>query len=394
MNTDNNKKDLPKLPYGQGSFFYQKDLIGYRKRIKFDDDTFETKTVYAKTTKECMEKMLSYEKTAKKKEFNARNKPLYLAMYDWVEEVKKPMLKSQSYDRLNSIIKNQIEYSKIGHFKYQSITTEELQDLIKELNTQKYSHSTIKKVYDALNAFYKYISVKDKTDNPMSLVVMPREENVITKTKTITWLEEDDINKFIKECDAKWNTGNPKYQGGNAIAANIYLGLRGGELLALQWKDIDFDDNTIFIYKTLIEARRSNKTVFEIQESTKRNNNRYVPINSKARALLLKHKEQSIFTEDDDYVISTRNRKTTTIKNLNDTIKKICENAETTVNPKKVSSHTIRHTCASLYFRKGVQIEIIAKILGHSVEVCRKTYLHFVEEQLKQAASKIDVIEI
>lgn len=205
MNTDNNKKDLPKLPYGQGSFFYQKDLIGYRKRIKFDDDTFETKTVYAKTTKECMEKMLSYEKTAKKKEFNARNKPLYLAMYDWVEEVKKPMLKSQSYDRLNSIIKNQIEYSKIGHFKYQSITTEELQDLIKELNTQKYSHSTIKKVYDALNAFYKYISVKDKTDNPMSLVVMPREENVITKTKTITWLEEDDINKFIKECDVKWN---------------------------------------------------------------------------------------------------------------------------------------------------------------------------------------------
>ena len=58
------------------------------------------------------------------------------------------------------------------------------------------------------------------------------------------------------------------------------------------------------------------------------------------------------------------------------------------------SSHTLRHTCASLYFRKNVQIEIIAKILGHSVDVCRKTYIHLVEEQLKHAASQIDVIEI
>ena len=39
-------------------------------------------------------------------------------------------------------------------------------------------------------------------------------------------------------------------------------------------------------------------------------------------------------------------------------------------------------------------IEIIAKILGHSVDVCRKTYIHLVEEQLKYAASQIDVIEI
>ena len=45
-----------------------------------------------------------------------------------------------------------------------------------------------------------------------------------------------------------------------------------------------------------------------------------------------------------------------------------------------------------LYFRKNVQIEIIAKILGHSVEVCRKTYVHFVEEQLKNAASEIEVM--
>ena len=148
------------------------------------------------------------------------------------------------------------------------------------------------------------------------------------------------------------------------------------------------------MYKTLIEASENGKTKFVVQKSTKRNNVRYVPLNSKAKELLLKHKQDSKFTNPSDYIISTRNRKTSTLKNINDTVKAICKNGELTV--KTASSHSLRHTCASLYFRKNIQIEIIAKILGHSVEVCRKTYIHFAEEQMKNAASQIgiDVIEL
>ena len=136
-------------------------------------------------------------------------------------------------------------------------------------------------------------------------------------------------------------------------------------------------------------STQKGKTQFVVQKSTKRDNVRYVPLNSKAKELLLKHKKISQYNSPSDYVISTRNRKTSTLKNINDTVKAICKNGELEVQ--NASSHSLRHTCASLYFRKNVQIEIIAKILGHSVEVCRKTYVHFVEEQLKNAASKIDI---
>jgi site-specific recombinase XerD len=59
------------------------------------------------------------------------------------------------------------------------------------------------------------------------------------------------------------------------------------------------------------------------------------------------------------------------------------------------NTHILRHTCASLYFRAGVPIEMICAILGNTREVCEKTYIHFVEEQLKDAAAKmVPVIEL
>lgn len=386
---------LPKLPYGEGSMSIRKDgVIMYRKNIKLDYTTVQ-KCVYGKTVKEVIQKMKSEEEALKYTNQSSQIKEtLCDAMYYWAEHTKRQTLKKQSYDRLCGTIKNQIENSEIGHYRYQSITSDEIQLLIENLNNKNYSKSTIKKTYDCLNEFYRFMAIKYKIDNPMLLVSMPIQDNINAEEKEIVWFENEDIIKFCQEADKKWNTGNPKYQGGNALAANIYMGLRGGELLALQWEDIDFEKNVVHVYKTLIEARENGKTKFIVQQSTKRNNVRYVPLNSKAKELLLKHKKNSKFTNSSDYVISTRNRKTSTLKNINDTVKAICKNGELIVH--NASSHSLRHTCASLYFRKNIQVEIIAKILGHSVEVCRKTYIHFVEEQMKNAASQIniDIIEL
>lgn len=400
-------KELPKLPYGQGTFFYHTNSIGYRKRIKSKDGSYINKTIYGKTTRECMDKMQEFEKSFKKSEFYAANQSLLDAMNEWVENVKAPTLKSQSLTRLRSTVKNQIGNSDIGRFRYSTIKSDEIQAVITSLNNDEYSHSVIKKTYDALNDFYRYVSAKDKIDNPMLLVTMPTISNVQAETKAIEFFEQSDIDKFIAECDVKYHTGTYKYRYGYALAANIFLGMRMGEYLALQWKDIDFTNNTIYICKTLIEEKNPEyddnnialmrekgikKVRFTVQYSTKKSKNRYIPINSKARELLIKHRNISEFIKPDDYVISTRNGKTSTIKNMSETIRTMEISAETDVQA--YGSHVLRHTCASLYFRAGVPIETICQILGNTREVCEKTYVHFIEEQLKEAASKIEIIEI
>ena len=401
------KEILPKLPYGQGSFSYHREKIQFRKRLEDINGNKVSKVVTCDTVRECLEEMNKIERNLMKQKAIENNKTLASAMYDWLNNIKKNTLKPQSFKRLQSTIKNQIDSNLIGGFPYQTIESNNIQDLLNDLNNEEFSHSTIKKTYDCLNDFYRYISAKDKIDNPMLLVTMPTVSNIKKETKTVEFFEQSDIDKFIEECSVKFKTGKLKYKYGYAIAANIYLGMRAGELLALQWKDIDFEKNTIYICKTLIEVNNLEydeeqpelmkekgikKVKFVVQQSTKKSKNRYVPINSKAKALLELHKQNSQYTEQDDYVISTSNRKTTTIKNLSDTIKAIEINAET--DTQSSGTHVIRHTCASLYFRKGVPIETICTILGNTREVCEKTYIHFIEEQLKEAASKIDIIEM
>ena len=379
-------KKLAKLPRGEGSFNYRANgSVEFKKYVHVDNGTVRL-VVYGKTEQACMEKMRQKESKVKEKSHFVSTELLGEALIEWVNKVKKNTLKKQSYDRLIGTAK-QIGKADIGHHFYTDIGAVELQDYIQSLIDKRYSWSTIKKSYDILRAFYRYASARDQFRDPMLLVVMPRRINVKVEAKEIQWFEEDDIKKFTDACEARWNTGRLKNKYSYALAANIYLGLRGGELLALQWQDIDFDAGTVYISKTLIEYRKNGKTHFEVQESTKRDKNRYVPMNSKAKDFLLKHKKECKFTEPTDYVICTTNRKTTTLKNISDMIRNIEEEAGTKV--RAYNSHILRHTCASLYFKKGVSIETICAILGNTREVCEKTYIHFAEEQLKNAASRI-----
>lgn len=393
---------LPKMPYGEGSMSLRSDgTVMYRKRI--GNPKIE-KTVYDATPQGCIKKMKELEEKLKTSNIDdSSDKTILLdAMNNWLENVKKPTLKSQSYTRLKSTIKNQIGTSPIGHLRYISIDVNQIQNLINELNDKRYSHSVIKKTYDALNDFYHYESIKNKINNPMLLVVMPTNSNINAETRTIDFFEKEDIKKFINICDLKYHTGAYKFKYGYALAANIYLGMRMGEYLALQWKDINFDNNTIYINKTLIQENNPdydvnnpqlmkkkgiNKVRFVVQLSTKKSKNRYIPINDKARQLLLQYKKIAQYIEPDDYVISTQNRKTSTIKNISDVIKAMEKEAET--NVQSCGTHVLRHTCASLYFRAGVPIETICAILGNTREVCEKTYIHFIEEQLQSAAQQM-----
>ncbi len=397
---------LPVLPYGEGSMYMRNDTVLYKKTITLPNGKKVRKVISGQNPKQCLEKMKQFEEEIKNSKTPSSHIVLIDGIISWLENTHKDTVKPQTYRRLVGTATNQIEPSPIGHMRYQEITGDEIQSLLNYLNQKEYSHSTIKKTHDLLNSFFRYVSEKDSFDNPMRLVTMPKISNIKAESKEIAWLEEDEIDRFVKACDTQFNNGLLKFKYGYILAANIYLGMRGGELLALKWKDIDLEKNTIYVCKTLIEAtnpeydtndtaemRRQGikRTLFSVQENTKTSKNRYVPINSKARELLVKYRNNCQYTDPEDFVISTSNRKTNTLKNLSDAIKAI--EAEAEIN-KPCNTHILRHTCASLYFRKGVPIEVICQILGNSREVCEKTYVHFVEEQLKEAASKIDVIEI
>lgn len=396
---------IPKLPYGEGSIVVSSDgkRLVYAKRI-----SGKRKYVYGTTVKEVLQKMREKDKDSQKEQFKTKTITLNLALRDWLINTKQPTLKPKSYDRLECTIKNQIEKFNIGKIRYQEVKSNDIQKHIQELVSREYSWSTIKKTYDALNDFFRDKTInKEIEHNPMLIVKMPSKENVLKPIKEIEFFDDEDIKKFTDEASKLMLTQNrPKYQLGFIFIAWIYLGMRVGELIALRIKDVDMVNKTILINKSigrvinrdydesnpeLMKKKKITKYI-DKEGSTKNYATRILHMNNKAYEYMQQHLKYSNHKNSDDYLIATRDGGVNNIKNITDRLKGIEVKAGTKVQGG--ATHVLRHTCASLYFRQGVQVEIIASILGNSADVCRTTYVHFIEEQQRQASNSITRIDI
>lgn len=158
-NTNNQQIKLPKLPYGEGSMSIRPDgTIMYRKRI---GNPKVEKTVYDTTPQKCLRKMKELEQKLEEENIDDSSDKTILidAMNNWLENIKKPALKSQSYTRLKSTINNQIEKSSIGHLRYMMINSTQIQKLINDLNEKHYSYCPIFKVLRICFSKFGYIVI-------------------------------------------------------------------------------------------------------------------------------------------------------------------------------------------------------------------------------------------
>jgi integrase len=386
----NELRKIPKLPHGEGNITYiqDRDKLVYRKRVNN-----KTIAVYGDTVKEVIAKMKEKEKNA---DVKIQAATLTDAMYDWLKVSKAPYLKPSSYDRIENTIRNQIENYGIGKLRYQQITSDDIQAHLNTLNEEKLSWSSIKKTYDALNNFYNdKIARKECIENPMVTVRMIAKDNA-KPIKEIDWMEMDDIKKFYIEALQMAKTGKPIYYLGRVLVFDMFTGLRVGELMALQWQDIDWEEHLVYVKKTVVSVinRQKNATSSHINHvgSTKRYQMRTVYIPDIGYNALKEHFSLTPYKEPTDLVCATSTGNYNTATNVQKQIRRIQKNAGT--NKQGSSAHVLRHTCASLLFEQGLEVEKIASILGHSADVCRQTYIHMSEKQRAQAMKKLSAINI
>lgn len=58
------------------------------------------------------------------------------------------------------------------------------------------------------------------------------------------------------------------------------------------------------------------------------------------------------------------------------------------------SIHSLRHTFASMLFRKDIDVKIVSELLGHSsITITYNTYVHLIKEQKAKAIGMLDVID-
>ncbi|MCL1702207.1 tyrosine-type recombinase/integrase [Lysinibacillus sp. Bpr_S20] len=162
----------------------------------------------------------------------------------------------------------------------------------------------------------------------------------------------------------------------------VNLGLRKGELLALQWQDIDFQNKKIRIHQA-VGMDESNKPYIK---STKNLRERTLDIDEETFQALLKWQElqeeqlkwQNLEHQGDKQFIFPNNKNTFYISSkLNTWLKKF----QTQHGLKLVSVHGLRHSCATRIYYQTKDIKFIQHFLGHTdITTTTDTYIHCIPE--------------
>ena len=258
----------------------------------------------------------------------------------------------------------------------QNINAKHCQDFIDQLSSKI---SSFKEYGNQLDLLFRY-AVKKKViiDNPLKYVIYPYtpyDHQYIQENLDVQYWEKDMLKKFLIICEETLN-----FREYALFRTLLFTGIRKGELGALQENDINIDEKTLTINKTLYWE---NKNYILLSPKTKKSK-RVISLDEKTFVVLLKliklnnelrneHGnpaiEQFLFPRITDL-------KPIRLAYPNDLLESVCNKFKI----KNISVHGLRHTHASMLFAAGARMKDIQMRLGHArIATTMDTYTHLTE---------------
>ena len=228
---------------------------------------------------------------------------------------------------------------------------------IKEKETDKRSHATVNRYLAALSSAFG-IAVKEwqwMDENPMRKVSKLKEPR-----GRVRYLTDEERERLLAACK---DSVNPHLY--MAVVLALSTGARQQEVWGLRWSEVHLERELITFTETKNDEFRS------------------VPLQWRARELLLEHsKIRRIGT---DLVFpSKKNPKVR--HDFRDPWNKALKVAEID----DFRWHDLRHSCASYLAMDGVPMRTIAEILGHKTLSMVQRYTHLSTEHLTEAISDMN----
>ena len=190
-----------------------------------------------------------------------------------------------------------------------------------------------------------------------SIVDQIRYKEAKNKNK-VRFIPRKDYNKWL-ECLLGYSTNNPNLLV-YAMLAQFQLGLgsRVGETCSIDWKDVDLENGTVLISKT-VQWARGNKTGTRISSLTKSGEPRLVPLTNQLIKALTDWKIASgrsaglVFSFDGFKPLGYRS------------VQYYYNRAFSDVGMRWTSTHILRHSMATDFLEKTSNQLALSKILGH-----------------------------
>jgi integrase len=315
-----------------------------------DPRTHKRVYFYGKTEREINKKIMLYTQKAQ------IGRSFSEIADEWWEEAE-PKLALQSIRSYKLAMSRAVTF--FGDTPSKNITAKDIQKYLTALAKQGYSQKVVSNHRMVVNRILDYAVMEGDIElNPCASVKTPTDLPKSTReaaSRSDEQIIKDNVDLWLFPFVA------------------LMTGMRKGEILALKWKDIDFEKNYIYVTKSV--AHDGDKPVVKTPKTEA--GNRIVPLLLPLRNELIRH-----IGKPDEYIISDDGK--TPLSNRR--FISIFDNYRKATGI-TATAHQLRHSFATIAFEADLDPKSVQEILGHKqLSTTMDIYTQFREKKLTAAA--------
>ena len=286
---------------------------------------------------------------------------------EWLETYEKEHIKSRTYSRYQGLITAHINPT-LGEQHIETLSRRDIQEFLSNQKAEgnirtgggKLSATSANLMLTVLNLAFEYACDMDMLEqNPCSRIRRSREE--AKKVEAFTKDEQRKIESAIIESE------DPRLFG---ILLCLYTGIRIGELLALEWPDVDIQQGFISVNKTVYRDKdESGEWQLIVDKPKTASSNRVIPLPSYITQMMIVRKDAA----KSNYVIENKKGERMSIRSYQYMFERLTEK----VGARKLNFHALRHTFATRAIECGMDIKTLSEIMGHkNASITLNRYAH------------------
>ena len=310
----------------------------------------------------------------------------------WLFQNKKNDLKPSTFESYEGLYRNYIKADIISNRPINELKSIHVQQFYDRLSKKKAVHSEknvsnkrIKAIHKLLHLFFVYAEKEGYTlRNPCNNVTLPKDTlapvEILKNKLDFDFFTEEEIPVLISAFNGS------SYQ--DVVTFALATGMRQGEILGLQWSDLDFENNLIHVLHNLsnsadFDENRKKKYTLKLVTPKSKDSIRTIPMNDTVLEILnnKEHICNTVFCNKRGHFINSKNlgRRWTEIMEIS--------------GLRYRTFHDLRHTFATLMLSKGCDLITLKELMGHSSIKITEIYLQAIPQNKKESIKNMDFIK-
>lgn len=365
--------------HGEGSIYQRKDG---RWAASISIEGLKRKTFYGKTRKEVQEQLKkALHEQQQGTLATGPKQTVKTFLENWMEDVHKANIRLSSY-RKNKVLLNKHILPAIGHIQLQKLTAQQVQAFYTQKLKEGLSVSMVRGMHALLHkALDQAVRWKIVSVNVCDAVSQPSESR-----HEMHILNKEQAQKLLEAAKG--------HRLETLLTVALATGMRKGELLALRWEDVNIEEMSLQVKRTI--AGQFNGEYRENEPKTA-SGRRNIVLPQFAIDALKQHRIRQLEARllageawvDRDLVFSNVDGDYLPLTTLYYSFQALLKKAE--LPP--IRFHDLRHSAATILLSMGVPAKVIQELLGHSqISITLNTYSHVLPSMQQEAMQKMNEV--